>query len=195
MKSKNSRGKITYNKKKSLLYKFNQKGGDCVREGLNHPWSVYPRAYISEYSNYERYRDETTRLIEFMKHLQTEDNIYHLNLIIGSPLEDPQLTDDRGSDEFKNVQWQQMIPHHIQQLFIELNKKPRNSKYIQIVVISPDQFIYDATYQPLFSYKGIYKATTRKTGLLEWSIGLGQSKIKINSCLICSDGSQGVPRL
>ena len=182
MKSKLGRRKINRYKKKSLLTKFKQQnGGDCVREGLNHPWSVYPRGVVGAYSFYERYQNETIRLIEFMKHLQTDENIYHLNFIIGSPLEDPFVRNDQ-SEYFKDIQWQQIIPYHIQQLLVDLNKNPRKQKlYIQIIVISPDDFINES-YNPLFTTKGIYRGSVKKTGLLEWCIHYNKIKINFFNC-------------
>lgn len=181
MKSKVSRNKINYKKKKSLLNKFKHKGGDCNREGINHPWAFYPRGALGSYPFYDRYRNETIRLIEFMKHLQTEENIYHLNFIIGSPLEDPHVTDDKGTQYYQDIQWQQMIPYHIQQLLLELYKTGSKLKYIQIVVISPDDFINDS-YSPLFLTKSLYRSNARKTGLLQWGIQLNKIKINFFNC-------------
>jgi hypothetical protein len=195
MKSKISRRKTNYYKKKSLLCKFNQKGGDCVREGVNHPWTAYPKGVRGNYPFYQHYRDETIRLIEFMKQLQTQENIYHLNFIIGSPLEDPNISDDKGSVEYKDIQWQQIIPYHIQQLLLELIKNPRKqSLYIQIIVISPDGFI-DDSYVPLFQNKSIYRGNIRKTGKLEW--GIHQNKIKVNffNCPVLSVQNTEIDRI
>lgn len=119
---------------------------------LNHPFFIYPRGFMSEYNDYNHFRKEVKRLYEFIYNLPNEINEQNDNgvqilipFIIGSPMEDSLAKSNTSKDNY--FQFRQLFPNYINN-FIQSN--PYN-KFIQIIIISPDNLFYPETYKkPLF---------------------------------------------
>ena len=118
---------------------------------LNHPWFIYPHAFMSEYNNYRLYKTESLRLLKFLKDFINKfDEQYFTNskilmpIILGSSMEDAIV--NYNTDQSNVVQYQQLFPNYINN-FIE---KVNEHKFIQLIIISPDLIFDDIDYIPLF---------------------------------------------
>lgn len=135
---------------KIILYKrykiVNQKGGIIDPDKLNHPWYVYPRG---GYTDDTLYKKEIIRLINFLEDLEKKmDKITLLNIILGTMLEE----EENPLKYLNRFTWQQLFPYHIQKMYEDMVKN--NSKgFIQIIIISPDDFINKEDYVPRFANK------------------------------------------
>lgn len=118
---------------------------------LNHPWFIYPNAFMSEYNNYDLYRSETKRLNKFIIELSNQINLYLsknikslISIQLGSPMED--LLVNFRTKYLNFFQYQQLCPNYINN-FANL---PVEKKFIQIIIISPDKIFENSNYVPLF---------------------------------------------
>jgi hypothetical protein len=124
----------------------NQKGGIIDPSKLNHPWYVYPRG---GYNDDSLYKLEIIRLINFLEDLEKNiDEIKLLNIILGTMFEEEE-NPMKYLDEFT---WQQLFPYHIQKMYEDMIIN-NNKGFIQIIIISPDDFINKDNYIPRFANK------------------------------------------
>jgi hypothetical protein len=124
----------------------NQKGGIIDPNKLNHPWYVYPRG---EYIDNSLYKLEIIRLINFLEDLEKKiDKITLFNIILGTMFEEK----NNPLPTLDEITWQQLFPYHIQKLYEDMVKN-NNKGFIQIIIISPDDFINKETYIPRFANK------------------------------------------
>jgi len=118
---------------------------------LNHPFFIYPRGFMSEYNNYKLYRREVVKLNEFMNELFVDiiekhsDKDVLVPLIIGSVMEDFIIKSNTSSDNY--FQYRQLFPNYINN-FIKSNP---NNKFIQIIIVSPDNIFESESYVPIFT--------------------------------------------
>ena len=124
-----------------------------IRE-LNHPFFIYPRGFMSEYNNYEHYRNEVKRLYQFIDNLpdlieeknSNGDKIL-IPFIIGSPMEDSLAKSNSSKENY--FQFRQLFPNYINN-FIQTYFN--DNKFIQIIIISPDDiFSPQSNIMPLFT--------------------------------------------
>ena len=122
-------------------------------EYLNHPWFIYPHAFMSEYNNYQLYKRESIRLEFFLNNFKNnlESNNYGdskilLPIIIGSTMEDAFLGSHSDITKY-SFQFEQLFPNYINN-FID---KSDGHKYIEIIIISPDRIFSNDEYIPLFA--------------------------------------------
>lgn len=120
---------------------------------LNHPWFIYPRAFMSEYNNYSHYKNESIKLLKFIDFLYDDISNNHLDkkvlipFIIGSPMEDALYKSNTDSKNW--FQYKQLYPNYINN-FIQYNDN--NNKIIQIIIVSPDDiFGEDINKLPYFT--------------------------------------------
>jgi hypothetical protein len=126
--------------------------------GLNHPWFIYPHAFMSEYNNYGLYRAESVRLENFLGNFicKLESGLYTgskllVPIILGSTMEDSLVN---SHTDFTNYfQFEQLFPNYINN-YIE---KIDGYKQIQIIIISPDNIFSNDEYSPLFTKYSKYK--------------------------------------
>lgn len=124
---------------------------------LNHPFFIYPRAFMSEYNEYSLYRQEVLRLYEFIENLRLKLNEkcefkeILIPFIIGSPMEDSLA---KSHTTFDNIfQYSQLFPNYINN-FISHNE---NKKFIQIIIVSPDNiFSPNTNHIPFFTLYSLY---------------------------------------
>lgn len=124
---------------------------------LNHPFFIYPRGFMSEYNEYSLYRQEVSRLNEFIGNLTDELNEKYsskdilIPFIIGSPMEDALAKSHTVIDNI--FQYCQLFPNYINN-FISHNK---NKKFIQIIIVSPDNiFSSNTNHTPYFTLYSEY---------------------------------------
>lgn len=121
------------------------------QNNLNHPFFIYPRGIMSEYNYYELYRTEVIKFNKFIDNLFIEINERHegeeilIPLIIGSAMEDCLVKSNTSNNNF--FQYRQLFPNYINN-FIESNS---NNKFIQIIIISPDDIFSSKSYIPTFT--------------------------------------------
>lgn len=120
---------------------------------LNHPFFIYPRGFMSEYNDYDHYRDEIKRLYKFIDNLpniieeknNNGEEIF-IPFIVGSPMEDSLAKSNTSKENF--FQFRQLFPNYIKN-FIQSST---NNKFIQIIIISPDDiFSPQSNIKPLFT--------------------------------------------
>ena len=105
---------------------------------------------MSEYNEYNIYRSEAIKLNQFMNELLFEINEKHLDkeilipLIIGSAMEDCLVKFNTSSENY--FQYRQLFPNYINN-FIKSNT---NKKFIQLIIISPDNIFSSQSYVPNF---------------------------------------------
>jgi hypothetical protein len=128
---------------------INQKGGIIDPSKLNHPWYTYPSP---TYTDNLLYKLEIIRLINFLEDLEKKiKEIVLLNLILGTMFEEKK-NDNLQKELHKTISWQQLFPYHIQKLYEDMVKN-NNKGIIQIIIISPDDFINTDNYIPRFAKK------------------------------------------
>ena len=122
-----------------------------LNQELNHPWFLYPRGFMSEYYNYSLYRSESIRLLNFINNLnnQIEINIFNeyktlVSIILGSTIEDSLIKLQTNKSNY--FQYRQLFPNYINNFINNISGK----KNIQIIIISPDDFLSFDNYIPLF---------------------------------------------
>jgi len=110
---------------------------------INHPWFIYPKEPFSSYKNYNVYRNELTRLMEFIKMDCSPNTVFFL--IIGAAMEELLLFNKEDQNNIDlEYQWRQLFPYWIEK-YIEEN--PLNP--VRILIVSPNrEFAED--YTPLF---------------------------------------------
>lgn len=137
---------------------------------LNHPWYIYPHAFMSEYNNYDLYRSETNRLNKFIINLieqikfNCDNNIKSLiSLQLGSAMEDALANFHTSQSNL--FQYQQLYPNYINNFIIcnsnsdaisETNLDANsdtnlNKKFVQIIIISPDEIFNKNNFLPFFT--------------------------------------------
>ena len=116
---------------------------------LCYPYYLYPNAPCGAYNDLEVYRNESIRLLHFLNNYKP-DNKTFFNLIIGSAAEGA-FTNQFLEDI--NGHWRQLFPYHIEYFLDNMKEKKNNNYNIQIIVISPDQFMNDEKYVPQFINK------------------------------------------
>lgn len=114
---------------------------------------------MSEYSNYPLYKQEVIRLQQFIENLSDElveksnSKDILIPFLIGSPMEDSLLN---YNTTFEYIyQYAQLFPNYINN-FISHNS---NKKFIQIIIISPDNLFSDSTHKPYFTRYSQYNFT------------------------------------
>lgn len=125
---------------------------------LNHPWFIYPHAFMSEYNNYELYKVESLRLLNFLEDFINKFDNHHFTnykilipIILGSTMEDAL---NNSYDDYSNIfQYQQLFPNYINN-FIE---NVEDHKFIQLIIISPDSIFTNTDYKPFFVKFSKYK--------------------------------------
>lgn len=146
---------------------------------LNHPWFIYPHAFMSEYNDYELYKSESIRLNLFLEDFLNK--LYSKNfdsskilipIILGSTMEDSLI----GSHtNITNIfQFQQLFPNYIDNFI----KNEIGNKYIQMIIISPDKIFQKDDYVPLFVKFSKYKF--KKNNKFEFLSESDELMIKIN---------------
>lgn len=125
---------------------------------LNHPFYIYPNAIMSEYNEYDTYRNELHKLDKYLSDLimfieslinniNNTDPNFLLLINIGSTMED--AIHNSNTDLSNLFQYQQLFPAFID----EFIKNKKGKKIIQIITISPDRIFnpdYNL-YEPLFT--------------------------------------------
>lgn len=153
---------------------------------LNHPWHIYPNAFMSEYNNYNLYRNQTKKLNifigELIEQINSNKNQNIKSLIsfqLGSPMEDILINHE---SLYSNIfQCQQLCPNYINN-FINL---PIGKKFIQIIIISPDKLFEKSNYIPLFIKLNLFVFSFEKINDYEYLCTNGNNDdneniIKIN---------------
>lgn len=157
-------------------------------ENLNHPWFIYPRAFMSEYNDYDLYRSESIRLEKFLNNFLNDlenrnfrESKLLIPIILGSTMEDSLIN---SYTEHTNIfQYQQLFPCHIDNYIENID----GQKYIQIIIISPDRIFSDHNYIPLFIK--LSKYTFNKINQYEF-ISINNSftiKVNIFNCPMVSE--------
>ena len=148
---------------------------------LNHPFFIYPRGFMSEYNEYSLYRQEVTRLYEFIENLKLNDKCEYkeikISFIIGSPME---YSLAKSHTTFDNIfQYSQLFPNYINN-FISCNK---HKKFIQIIIVSPDNiFSHETNHEPFFTLYSSYDFLNTNFNEYTYSDELGQIKVNIFNC-------------
>ncbi len=121
---------------------------------LNHPFFIYPREPLSQYNNYELYKNELFKLNEFIENfnykLESSEFVNSeilLSLIIGTTMEEAILK--QYTNKSNIFQSSQLFPSYIKN-FIDKNLKKKN-KLVQLIIISPDNFLSNLDYSPIFN--------------------------------------------
>lgn len=132
-----------------MLFEYNS--SELSYDELNHPFFIYPRGFMSEYNDYSLYRKEVKKLYEFIKDLPNEISNNHsskdtlIPFIIGSSMEDMLLKSHTSKENI--FQYSQLFPNYIND-FISHNE---NKKFIQIIIISPDNIFSNQEHKPYFT--------------------------------------------
>jgi len=149
---------------------------------LNHPFFIYPRGFMSEYNNYNLYRKEVVKLYKFIDKLQLQIELKHndndilIPLIIGSSMEDSLI---KFNTSIENIfQFRQLFPNYINN-FIKSNL---NKKFIQIIIISPDNFFSDQSYRPFFTLYETFDFVLTNSNEYVYQNELIEIKINIFNC-------------
>ena len=122
---------------------------------------------MSEYNNYQLYRKEANRLLNFLQELNTNLKITYkeydilILLMVGSTMEDVFVNGEFNDKHL--FQYSQLFPSYINKFDQNTCKK---KKLIQILVISPDNFFSSNSYVPTFLKFVNYQFD--KTGLNEY---------------------------
>lgn len=141
---------------------------------MNHPFYIYPHAFISEYNDYPLYLQEVSRLSDFIGELNFElenndilSKDFLLSFIIGSTMEDALILSNTSQANL--FQFQQLFPNYIIdkinfendhnniQNIDNINNIDNNDetltqiKFIQVIIVSPDKILSDSNYKPLFT--------------------------------------------
>jgi len=166
--------------KKNKHYKImNQKGGIIDPSKLNHPWYVYPRG---GYDNDSLYKLEIIRLINFLEDLEKKiDEITLINIILGTMFEEK----ENPRKDLDHITWQQLFPYHIQKMYEDMVIN-NNKGFIQIIIISPDDFINKENYMPRFANKEYNKNFDFKKDSKEKGVWIHKFKdITIKANIFC----------
>ena len=130
-------------------------------EYLNHPWFIYPHAFLSEYNNYQLYKSESIRLEIFLNNFKNNieshnyrDSKILLPIIIGSTMEDAFIGSHSDITKY-TFQFEQLFPNYINNFI----KKTDGHKHIEIIIISPDRIFSKDEYIPLFTNLSGYDFT------------------------------------
>lgn len=154
-----------------------------MNNNLNHPFFIYPRGFMSEYNEYPLYRQEVSRLYEFIGNLENELYEKHCSkeilipFIIGSPMEDSLA---KSNTDFENIfQYSQLFPNYISN-FITYNT---NKKFIQIIIVSPDNiFSPNTTHKPYFTLFGSYEFVNNDFNEYTYIDDYVEIKVNIFNC-------------
>jgi hypothetical protein len=153
---------------------------------LNHPFFIYPRGIMSEYNNYELYKFEVIRLYNFIKNLNIDiikkynDKEILIPFIIGSPMEDALVKSNTSFDNF--FQYKQLFPNYINNFIKKNNKK----KFIQLIIISPDNIFSNQTFTPYFTLYESFDFIKINDLEYFYSDEINEIKINIFNCPIPS---------
>jgi hypothetical protein len=138
---------------------LNYKNNDEIKIiDLNHPWFLYPHAFMSEYNNYQLYKIESLRLLKFLEDFINKfDNEYFINskmlmlIILGSTMEDALV--NSYTNHLNIFQYQQLFPDFINNFI----KNTEGHKFVQLLIISPDAIFDNTEYTPFFVNFSKYK--------------------------------------
>lgn len=161
---------------------------------INHPWFIYPNGFMSEYNNYKLYRSESHRLLNFINELNTKiNNNFFSNtkllipIILGSTMEDALL--NHQTENSNSFQYSQLYPNYINNFI----KCIDGNKYVQIIIISPDNFFSNDKYVPIFTRYVGYEFVKKNTYEYEFINNEITIKINIFNCpMVCVDDRQNV---
>ena len=84
---------------------------------LNYPFAIYPNGPMSEYNNYQLYRKEANRLLNFLQELNTNLKITYkeydilILLMVGSTMEDVFVNGEFNDKHL--FQYSQLFPSYI----------------------------------------------------------------------------------
>ena len=107
---------------------------------LNYPAFLYPGAIFSGYEDFDFYRSESLRLLDYFNTPPEKNCLYQI--IIGSAMEEYYNYMKRPID----LQYRQLFPIHIENF---IDTYPNNN--VKIIIISPDVFFSDDKYvEPTF---------------------------------------------
>ncbi len=137
---------------------------------------------MSEYNNYDLYRREALKLNEFIDNLFVEIHKEHrdseilIPLIIGSAMEDSISKSNTSKENY--FQYHQLFPNYINN-FIKSNS---NKKFIQIIIVSPDDIFSSDTLIPTFTLYESFDFVLTSPNEYVYTDGKTNIKVNIFNC-------------